>query len=349
MKYKKFKYLVLIPVALLIIDRCTLVDISPTAIFKSNELKEYPYLTDVAPTSSYEIKSVIDYGSITYDTLNNFFLGAEHKKIDAKGVITSVRLPETDYQDRYDRFYVPSQSHYILCGPRDSVVYDLSEKKFERKIAKIIDYSDEFSAMDWASLYHEADVVLYREAFKDIDDVMPVYLKVENDWVLFLQDRYDHYNTRDSFPEKYNKLIFLKDDKNQRYSYTNSEPIEELANGLHDDHVIDTVVDKPEEGITTVAFTKDYVFETGRLIIPLGPSSFVGTEYSKLEKEGEFFYFKTGMVQHALSKVQWSNLSYFSVPERFRKNTAVSFIAFDAYGNIDNHDDEGIYVVRPKL
>ena len=350
---KKVSYIILAIVTLLIIDRCTVIDLSPTAIFKSKELKAYPYLNGVASTSTHEIKRLNDYGgNITYDTIHNYFL---HKgeKFNALGkLINSVSLayPKSDTLSIYESMrllFAPKQSQYILGNATDSLVYDFSKNKIEQKLTKIIYSTEEYPVLS-SQLYQQADVVLYRKKFTNNDDIYPIYIKRGNEWWLILHKGY--YPDKKRYPEKYRKLIFLKDYKNQRYSYALSEPISEKTSIHYDiEDVVSSTIEKPYISITTELFTKDNTYERVNIMVAqLGSASFVGTEYSKLKKGDEFLYFKTGMVQHGLSKRQWSKLSCFSVPERFRKNTDVNFIVYEPMGNMDSHDDAGTYIVRPK-
>jgi len=345
MKNKKIIYLILVLLTLFILDRCTLTRISSPSFLEKEEFKTYPLLKDGVVSDSYEIKQITtnSYDDITYDTVNNYFLinrSSEIHKIDNIGALVStVKL----YSDSR---YSPFQSQFILGNTIDSLVYDLSKSKIEEKLTNIITTSSQNPLKNWTYMYHKADVVLYRDAFEDIEDVNPIYLRIDNKWTLIMYSNDDYYFIKETFPEKYNKLIFLRDYKNNRYSVSGASPESRFSHSVK--YAIDNTNDASEKGIKNIFFRKEYVDARFR---PFGysgfiPTSFGGTGYFHLEKGNELLKFKNEMFQRTLSHNKYMALYHFSIPERYRKKSEVTFLVYKPYRA--NQIGEGLYIVKRK-
>jgi len=351
MIYNKEKviYISLVVFTFFLLDKCTVVDLSLTAIFKSEKLKSYHLLTDVAPTSTHEIVRLDDdyKSNITYDTINNYFL-RDQLKFNAQGQLINSELKDkiiSRYAKSHE-FFSPEQSHYVFNNTFNTV-YDLSKSKIKQNVSqKIVECSDENPLMN-AALYKKAAVVIYSGK---IYDYYKIYLKIDNEWKIIIHS--GSYPGK-RYPEKYRKLIFLKDLENKRYSCTGSEDISNIGRHFDELDVVDETIEKPYVSITKELYTKDETLDRFNLIediitISLGPKSFYGTQYSKLKKGDDFFYFKTGIDKHIFSGKLWAKLSFFSVPERFKDNTDVNFIVYKPTWPENKINDEGTYIVRPK-
>ncbi len=345
---KKIKYLVFVILALIIVDRCTLVHITSSPIFKKREFKTYPFLSDGVTSDNYEIKNInnVVNSDISYDTLNNYFLvneGREIKRISAKGLI------ENTLEVFPHDLYFTIQSHYVLGTTRDSVIYDLSKSNIQEKfITKIITITPQNPLENWTSLYNKADVVFYRRKFKGNRDSYPIYLRIDGKWLVLMYSDDDYYTIKETFPEKYKRLVFLKDYKNKRYSINGEESFMQLNRG-EDNIVVENTFNASEKGIKNVFFSKENTYERFNPFgfIEFMPTMFVGTGYFQLEKDQDVLKFKNKMLLHALSQKKYSELYHFSIPERFKKNSEVSFILFKPYSNYSDYEG-GISIVKRK-
>ena len=341
---KKIKYLVFVILALIIVDRCTIVNITSSPIFGKREFKDYPFLKDGVSSDNYEIKNINDkvYSDILYDTLNNYFL-VNRQKINAKGIIENI------IEGYSHDLYSPIQSHYILGTTIDSVVYDLSKSNNQEEfISKIITATLQNPLENWTPLYNKADVVVYRRKFRGNRDSYPIYLKIDGKWLVIMYSDDDYHTIKESFPEKYKRLIILKDYKNKLYAISGGESYDELTQ-RRTGFVVDNTFTASEKGIKNVFFSKENVYERFNPFgfFELMPTMFVGTGYFQLEKGEDVLKFKNKMLLHALSQKKYSELYHYSIPERFRKNSEVSFILFKPYSNYTDYRG-GISIVKRK-
>jgi len=353
---KKIKYFVFVILTLIIVDRCTEVNVTSSPIFGKKEFKSYPFLKDGVSSDSYEIKYIIDgYKEFTYDTINNYFIiNTAYKilKISGEGkVLNNIEpiYPKEATASAYsssERVYTPVQSYFLMGTDKDSLVYNLSKSKIKEKLTKIITTSHIKTQEEWLAFYtpyyNMADVVIYRVKFEGIEDVQPIYLKINNKWILILfSENYKRNlaHPEEGFPEKYPKLIHLKDYKRHTYS--------KISSSLEKTPWEETISESHEKGFEKKFFRKTYTHQRflNLYYIELFPYVFEGTGFFNLTIGEDLLKFKNNMYQTSFFEER-TGLSYFTLPKQFRKKTEVSFIEYDSYlGNIPG---EGLYIIKRK-
>ena len=113
-------------------------------------------------------------------------------------------------------------------------------------------------------------------------------------------------------------------------------------------YAIDNTNAASEKGVKNIFFSKEYV---DARLSPFGyngfiPTSFGGTGYFHLEKGNELLKFKNEMFQRTLSHNKFMALYHFSIPERYRKKSEVTFLVYKPYSA--NQIGEGLYIVKRK-
>jgi len=323
---------------LIILDKCTSVNITSASIFKKKEYKSYPFLKDGVNSENYEIKHIVNsnYGlEIVYDTMNNYFIvDTEYlstQKINYKGEITVYRG------------YHPKQSHYVIG--ENNVIYNLSKKENQKEfVSKTINIDHIKTFIDWfgfyTSYYEKADVVIYKEDINNKTNPLFIYLNINNKWFLIpileeLEDELSNY--KNDFPAKGQKLIYLKDYNNKLYSKDNpSRTSLPWKNSK---------VKTNKENLKMKFFTKEFVYDRYYLIyFSLNPIRFKGVAFYNLENNGEVLKFKNTLHKSIFVKDR-PVLYHFTLPQQFRNKTQISFICYDPY--IGNRvDGEGLYIVK---
>ena len=347
MKNKKVLFVISCVVLLIVLDRCTTVKISSASIFEKEEFKTYPFLSDGVTSDSYEIKQLVkeeeSYHEITYDTLNNYFIVdaiVKTQKISAEGkVLNNIKsiYPKSDTASIYsfpNYLYNPNKSHFLIGNTRDSLVYDFSKNKIEETLTKIISTSHIKTQEEWLAFYtpyyNMADVVIYREKFENSEDVQPIYLRVDNKWILILFSGDCNLTLTEKYPKE---LIYLKDYNREVYS--------ELHYSFEQTPWEST--DTPEKGIEKVFFRKDHVYSRLNLYYyEVFPQVFKGIGFYNLKKGEEVLKFKNWMLQ-SFYFTERTHLQYYTLPERFRNKSEVTFI--EHYTPADGHS---FFIVKRK-
>lgn len=349
MKKKRKKILILV-IILVFIQQCSMINLIPSFVLNKSD---YRYLSEGVSSENYTIEKISDagYSIITYDTINNYFIvdtNFYQIKISAEGdSITSIKSG-----------FLPYKTHFVFA---DSTAHDFSKQKVEAEpFYQIINSQEEkMEKDDWISLfeayYNKASTVIYSN-----DEL--IYLKINEGWVAlhmpigyFLGGNYFSERTFENYPgkyAKYNKLIFLKDNKSNTYSDWLSHSGSVLDKLYPDERLKlytypEKALDYPNDKIEKISFHKTDVSETVTYTSII--AQFQGIGYYKLKKENEYVRFKENADKYPFLFFSSDGyLNHYSVPEKFKTKTNVSFIVYSYPSNQNESESQGIYIVKKK-
>lgn len=342
---------VIVSVILLLVflDRCTTINISTA--FLSSKYKAYPELRQGVSSKNFELRHIdsILYCGITYDPVYHFFLidnGYAIHKIDAKG--------NEVFKLEQGGLNLLRFTHYAV----DSTgIYDLSKDKVARETFKSrINVDQKLKKEAWekifAQYYKEAQTVVYGNYSSDGN---PIYLKINEDWILIKTNTNDNRIvdedqvsevTFEGYPAKYNPLYLLKDVKNLTYS-NNQSTTDEFLNTYYTVKLKEKELEYPADmALNLQAFQKEGVgFRAAYSGLPL---SWALTAYYEINRSGEKLNFKTYANQYiGLSKPVDTYLTLFTVPQKFRSQTAVSFLKYKLT-TVDETQVTGYFILKNK-
>jgi len=331
-KHKKKIFLII--TFLFLLQQCTKVNLIPSLV--SNK-KEYNYLSNKVSSENFTVNRISDkvYAFITYDTLNNYFIINDTYskiKINAKGEV-KIKIPHPSGE-------LPYKTHYVFT---DSTVCDLSKDKLEiESFYKIINPAKEKLEKKWIQIFKEyydsANTVIYGN-----DDL--IYLKIKEGWVLlhlsrnyFLSGDNVSERTFENYPAKYNKLVYLKDVETNTYS-------DWLPNSRdkYEEDKIDYLIEK----IIKKSFVKIKKSETFKYTPII--AQFQGVGYYQLKKGNEHLRFKENGMKYPFQIFKSeSYLKHYTIPNKFKTKTEVSFIKYSFPTNQNESKSQGYYLVKRK-
>lgn len=349
---------------LLILDRCSSINISTSTIFRNPKHKNYPNIEEGVKSEKFEIVKISSdpYSTISYDSINNCFLvHLETKmiKIDHTGKI----MADVDLGN----FNVSATSHYAY---NDSSIIDFSEEDIKAEKFKVIvnaDYSltlDEWEIV-FDTYYSRSETVLFESFNTDGIGQGQFYFKMDGIWILLYANRDIDVNTaRDSdnnvifnlegmnfltiedYPEKMNQMILLKDETTKTYSNRGYTTDSELSPNYM--AVFKDKYTYPGYSKKTLSFHKERVDETFYYLNI--PSYLGGTAYYRLKKDNETFNFKAYAAKFVFSFKVNENFCWFHLPEKLNNKSEVSFLNFRYPTSVDeNNKNIGLYIVRRKF
>ncbi|QQY83149.1 hypothetical protein JJL45_03910 [Tamlana sp. s12] len=345
-------------VIVLIIQKCTVLDLSPLALVNKNKYTDYKYLHEGVRNPNTEIVKVSDtpYNTIGYDEKHNYFVvySDDHiHKINSAGVeIFKIAKHNTSFTEL---------GPYIF---ENDSVYDLTEKYIGKtEIKEVIPFSiethheDNFTKL-LEQYYHKASAVYYANVGPYGPEHLKIYLKTANTWTLLnilkkgytFGESYGGYdNFLKAFPEKYQRYIYLKNPVNQVYSSRNAGS--ETFSSIPDDITLtmEDSLEYPEHKNIKVSYFKKQ--KVASVIAYTGiPVSFSGPAYINIKISGNVFKVKEmGHKSAGISFGIQHFISYYMLPKNFEKQSNISFLKiFPSASNL-NSGSEGLYVIRPLL
>ncbi|WBX78191.1 hypothetical protein PG911_08035 [Tenacibaculum ovolyticum] len=342
---------------LIFIQKCTTINITSASIFKKKEYETYNYLKDGVNSEKFQLERISEnaYNLIGYDEIGNYFIVYGDEKITK---INSVG----EEQFKIDRLGNVSYANFGSYVFTDSEIYDLTQEKIKvTSLNKIIDFSNKelnkeefFKLME--TYYSKASHVIYANVETFSAKNYKVYLKIENEWlgIYISQNKstgINFYPTGEivkKYPEKFKKLLFLKNTVDNVYS-TRSSGNEGFSSVP--DPVILTKEDDLEypkyKEIKTSFYQKEKTY--GTIAYTSIPVSFIGTSYLKLEINKEVFKFKEkGIKSIGVLSSPKHYLSYYVLPEPFINKSQVSFLKLFYPTNIGASGSKGLYIIKPK-
>lgn len=343
---------ILLVLLVIFVEKCTVINV--ISFFKNSEYDDYTYLYEGVNNDNSEIVRISDspYNAVAYDDIENYFIvygDDQIRKINSIGV---------------ERFLIAKQDNisYSNLGAfvfTDTIVYDLSQEIIiKTKIKKIIHASGEQLELNGflnllSHYYQKANTVIYANVDNFSTNNYKVYLKIENDWIgLYISKNdsvginfYSSGEILKKFPEKFRRLIFLKNPVNDVYS-TRSSGSENFSSfpdqlTLSKEEAMEYSTNKK---INISFYQKEKTFG----VIPYTsiPVSFRGTAYFDLEIGKEEYKFKEMGVKNIGFTVK-HDISYYMLPKKYVKNSEVTFLKVFPSSNLLETGSEGLYVVRP--
>lgn len=341
---------------LVFLEKCTVINIVSPPIFKNKKYINYSYLHKGIHNTKSEIIQISDspYNIIAYDDISNYFIvygDNKIRKINSRGV-HSFTL------NKGDGISFSNLGPFVFT---DSTVYDLSQENIEAKKIKTIIHADNellkfkgFMAF-LNNYYSQASVVIYANTDDFSANDYKVYLKIDDDWMgLYIAKQlseginfYSQGDVKKKYPEKFNKLLLLKNPVNNVYSSRSSGnenfssvpdalelTKESKLDYLHDEEINISYYQK-ENTSSVIAYTN----------IPI---SFVGTAYFDLKIRNEIYKFKeNGFKSIGLFSAIKHDISYFLIPHKYFDNSEVSFLKLFPSSNSYLTGSKGLYIVRP--
>ncbi|KAB1066895.1 hypothetical protein F6U93_13660 [Tamlana haliotis] len=337
------------------LQKCTVINITSSSLFKKKAYNNYTYLHEGVKNDHSEIVKIskYPYNSIMYDDKENYFIiygDYDIRKINSKGV---------------EEFFISSTGDVSYANSgwfvfTKNMVYDLSKTPVTKtKINNIIHASGEQLELDGFlnllnQYYQKAHTVIYAEE-TSADKNHKVYLKTENEWMGIYISKlessgvnfYHDGEILQKFPEKFQRLIYLKNPVNNVYSSrsSGSETFSSYPDVLRltkeedmeypDNKKIDISFYQKEETLGVIAYTSI-------------PTSFKGTAYFNLKIGDQRYRFKEmGSNRIGLFSKVNHDLSYYSLPKQYLKKSEVSFLKVFSPSSKLKTKSEGLYVVRP--
>ncbi len=342
MKFKLMTYFILSILLILFLEQCSIINVLSPPIFKKAAYDTYPYLKEGVVSENYEIRYISSpyKAFITYDSKHNYFFIAQepYRKIDHNGV-EKIKI---EFNGQLDN---PLFTHYVFDKKG---VYDFSKDTVKKEnFSKIINADYSMKAKEWNSLfkeyYRKAQVVVYGN---DMDyKYYPIYLKINNLWILLLTSSYDGINqdystgiSFDGYPAKFNKMILLK-----------SAQTKDFSNGLTqlNTKAEEYSLNYPKNfKIKRLFYKKEMVAEN----FPYTsiPQEYSGTAYYRLKTGGDTLKFKEKALKHCLRISIKTYLNWFVLPKKYIQNTEVSFLELRYPHNINESGSNGLYIVKKK-
>lgn len=356
-KIKNNKKMILAIILLLFfIEQFTVINIISSSLFKKSEYDDYTYIYQGVKNNHSEIIRLSEspYNSIMYDEKDNYFIvygDDEIRKINNKGV-------EEFLISRNDDVSYANSGKFVFTK---DMVYDFSKEIIKgTKIKKVIDVSGEQLELDGflsllSNYYQKANTVIYANVETFGAKNHKVYLKIEDEWIgIYISmlkstgiNFYPSGQILKKFPEKFPKLIFLKNPINNVYSSRSSG--NENFSSVPDDLKLtkEEEMEYPSNNKINISF---YQKErtSGVIAYTSIPVSFKGTAYFDLEIGKEAYKFKEmGIKNIGFSFTVKHDISYYVLPEKYLKKSEVSFLKVFPSSNLHKTDSKGLYVVRP--
>ncbi len=357
---KKYKYMLLWGFLLLVfIQKCTTINIMSNSLFKKKEYDSYPALKEGVYSEKSEILKISEssYNSISYDEKGNYFIlnsGNDIIKINNLGeIVFNI--------ERTDNISFSDLGSYIFT---EEAVYDLTKKEVKQTILKkVIKASgNQLELAGFLNIiedyYHKASIVIYANTETYGAKNYKVYFKIDNDWFgIYISKKeadnngikfYSKGKILTKYPEKYTKLILLKNPENNKYATWSSG--DEQFSGTPDfvDVSKENKLIYPKyEGIKSHFYQKQNTH--GTIVYTNIPVSFMGTIYLELKIKNEVFKFKEQGIKYVgsfLNPVHY--VSYYVLPKIYTDKNSVSFLKVFYPSNAFDADNKGLYVIKPK-
>lgn len=343
-------------VLVVFIEKCTVINILSSSLFKNKEYDNYAYLHEGVGNDNSKIVRISEspYNTIAYDEKgNHFIVYGDDKilKIDSRGV-EKFSIP------REDGVSFANLGSFVFT---DTEVYDLSQKTVEKtKIKKIIHATDtQLTLKGFLNLlgdyYEKASIVIYANEGTFNTKNHKVYLKIADDWIglyilknaSYAMDFHSSGEILKKFPKKSKSLLLLKNPVNNIYSTRSSGS--ESFSSVPDDLELtkEKEIEYPgNEKIHISFYQKEKTL--GTIVYTSIPVSFKGTAYFDLNIGKNNYKFKEMGAKSVgfVSEVK-HGISYYVLPKKDIKNSEVSFLKVFPASNMLETGSKGVYVVRP--
>ncbi len=354
--------ILLIIIILFVIDKCTVINLSPKLLFNQNKYKKFPELNDGLQCDKFSIERATQTSNagIQYFPKKNFFLinNLNPIKIDSIGN----KVFELDIEKQHTFNFLEIINCFVVGI--DSI-YDFSDDKSTSKpFNEVLNKDKSIKSEKWTQifeqLYQSSDIVLYGWR-TEFNSAQCVYFHAEGKWTkLYLFDNLgsiyifsEGSKTKckikgKEIPHKWYETHYLKDVKKAKYSneyrYTDSyiTPYNIDVSFFPDQKLKYQSIGE----IKTLAFSKE-AYTTEGYLNPGIPSAFYGTGYYELTTDNATLSFRTiAYKNNGLAESIQTDTYLFSLPEAFANKSEVCFLSYDYSTNFHENNKKGVYVIK---
>lgn len=365
---KMIIFLILILVAGLFIEGCTVINLSPKLLFNSSKYKKFPVLDDGLQADNFLIQRITQSSNneIRYFPEKNFFMVlASNKaghfnpiKIDSMGKkVFGLAITEK-----------PSLGQTIeiincfVIAPNQICDFS-SENPTAEPFTEVLNKENTFSEKDWVerfgSLYNTSDIVLYSYR-SDLPTASVVYFQKQGKWIKLYTSTNHHFIyaksdqvvceiNNEEISHKWHEEVYLKDVQNNTYSnvhrYTDDYITPFNSNGTFFPNQM--LKYSQSATLKALAFTKEAYTSEG-YYNPGIPVQFYGTGYYALNIENSVLNFKTIASKEAFFGKVETDLHLFELPSKYANHSDVRFLSYDYGTNYYENGKKGVYVIRKK-
>lgn len=350
------KMILAIILLVVFIEQFTVINIKGSSLFKKREYNNYTYIYQGVSNSDSELirLSKSPYNSIMYDEIGNYFIvygDDQIRKINSKGV-------EEFVISRNDDVSYANSGTFVFTKDE---VYDLSQPTIKKtKIKKVIEANGEQLELNGflnmlSHYYQKATTVIYANVETFGAKHYKVYLKIENNWIaLYISKKkskgirfYPSGELLKKFPEKFQKLIFLKNPVNNTYSSRSSGNETFSSMSYNFKLTKEDELEYPSNKNINISFYEKKN-RSGVVAYTSIPTSFMGPAYFNLKIRNKVFNFKEIGIKNVSSLFTIKHyISYYVIPKKYFTKSEVSFLKVFPNTDLHHTGSEGLYVVRP--
>lgn len=353
---------------ILIVDRFTVINLSPKLLFNQAKYKQFSELGDELRGSHYVMNRLTETRNVNirYFPQQNFFLlsdiennGQFHLiKIDCKGE----NIFELNFKEKNAFNFVEAINCFVIGA---NGIYDCSaDKPVAVPFSEVFNRDKNITPEEWENIFKEryqtADIVLYGW-HTDMENAQCVYFRNEGKWTKlysFLNDgpmyvfaegpKIECKIGNKRIPHKWQEEHFLKDVAKATYSnelrYT-----DEYITPYNSDFSFfpdQKLKYQPFGALNTLAFAKEN-YTTEGYYNPGIPNTFYGTGYYELNMGNDVLNFRTVAYQHnGIGESTQSDIYLFSLPLNYVEKSEVGFVTYDYSTNFHENGKKGVYVIK---
>ncbi len=342
------KYIILIffiLLILIILEQFTVLNLFHPSLFMKPEYEGYKYLKEGIESENYRIQFIEnDYRAyVRYNDEQNFFMVGRgpYRKISGKGEEEAVIPPGLEIDN-------PPLTHYLFDKEG---VYDFSKSPVTmERYSETINEDYKMDSRLWQemfdSYYERAGVVVYGENREY--QYYQAYLKINKSWVRIFSGSYDNFtDDRDlginmkGYPARFKRMIPLMDPENREFSLPLSRDIFSKTGDK-----VESYSSSKRHELKKLFFRKEFVSDH----IPYTPipGEFAGTAYYRIRIHGDILNFRENALKYISSFSSKSCLYWYLLPERYHKQTGVSFLELRYPHNINESGSRGLYILKPR-
>lgn len=361
-----FLSIFLLFIIIFVVDKCTVINLSPKLLFKRAAYKQFPELQDGLKWGRFSLYRVTQTNNvkIRYFPKKNFFLVSDFKglgnfnpvKIDSVGN----KVFELNLNEKHPFKFLEAINCFAIGADG---IYDLSaDDPVAMPFIEVLNRNKDIAPEQWIEIfekmYQSADTVLY-VWHSDIQSAQSVLFRIDDKWTKLYDYKFIYTGgsktnceiNRKIIPQKWQEEHFLKDVENATYSnqhrFTDS-----YITPYNSDHSFfpDQQLEYPVAGeLKTLAFSKEMYTQEGYMN-PGIPSAFYGTGYYELNIDNDILHFKTvASRRNSIGEAVQTDLHLFGLPLAFAKKTTVRFLTYDYGINVHENGKKGVYVIKKKF
>jgi hypothetical protein len=355
-------YIVLVFLAVIAINKFTVINLSPKLLFRGSWYKQFPELQDSLQGDKFSMYRVAQTRNVAiqYFPEKNFFLIGNFKRL---GYFNPIKIDSAGKQvfelnmEENDPFKFLEMINCFVVGANG--IYDLSaDAPVAVPFAEVLNRDKNIGPEKWVEmfeqLYRSSDVVLYGW-YNDMETAQSVYFRSGGKWTKLYAYKFIYADgTRISckvngkiIPQKWHEVHYLKDVENATYSNEYRYKDNYITPFNSDGSFFpDQQLEYPAAGeLKTLAFSKES-YTTEGYFNPGIPNTFYGTGYYALHIDSSILHFKTIAYKHnGIGEAIQTDLHLFGLPLAFAKRSQVRFLTYDYGTNFKENGKKGVYVL----